>query len=124
MKQITGSFKMHVDASLFAFKYKDAQYVEVNYKAQKDSKGLIYVAPDVSGPMYLLGMIVIADKWYEFSREVEKAAIANAEKRDACNIHPTIRRGYGPVLNGKSNRPFLKFFDGCVTWQCISVTNA
>lgn len=98
MCTITGNFKMHVDASLFAFKYKEAQYVEVKYQAQKDSQGMIHVVPDVSGPMYLLGMIVIAGKWYEFSREVEKAAIANAEKRDVSNIHPTIASALAPFI--------------------------
>lgn len=78
MKTITNTFKLHVDPSLYNFRWTDAQYVDVTYNAGITDNGHVVAAADVSGPMYLLGMIACAGKWIEFNKEVEAAAIANA----------------------------------------------
>lgn len=78
MKTITKTFKLHVDPSLYNFRWTEAQYVDVTYKAGITDSGHVVAAADVSGPMYLLGMIACAGKWVEFNKEVESAAVANA----------------------------------------------
>lgn len=78
MKTVTNTFKLHIDPSLYNFRWTEAQYVDVTYKAGITDNGHVAAAADVSGPMYLLSMIACAGKWVEFNKEVEAAAIANA----------------------------------------------
>lgn len=58
-------------------------------------------AADVSGPMYLLGMIACAGKWVEFNKQVEAAAIANAApllKKDDAEVIKDIIKGFAPHI--------------------------
>lgn len=95
---ITNTFRMHVDPSLYAFKWKDAEYINVTYTAQKVDEKII-ITTDISGPMYLLGMIACCEKWIEFDKEVQSAAKANAERKfDNEQLHPIFKQALAPFI--------------------------
>lgn len=103
---IENTFKLFIDPSLYAFKWKDAEYVDVYYKAHKTLNGNVIVTTEVKAPMYLLGMIVVAGQWDEFNKHVQKAATANATgvfdgevPPVDNNVHPTIMQAIAPHIN-------------------------
>lgn len=99
MSMITGSFRLHIDPSLYAFKWKDAEYITVEYTAAQLAGDKISVITHINAPMYLLGMIVVADKWIELDREVIEAARSHAmDQFRNQQVHPTIMSALAPFI--------------------------
>lgn len=101
MRTVTNTFKLHVDPSLYNFRWTEAQYVDVKYKAGITDNGHVVAATDVSAPMYLLGMISCSGNWMEFNKEVEAAAIAHATpllKKADADVLIDIVKGFAPHI--------------------------
>jgi hypothetical protein len=94
---IKKTFRYHVDASLFAFKWADAQYIDVEYCATKGADGLVVVVTNISGDPSLLGMIAVHDNWLRMLASVKDAAVSNAGKY-FNNVHPTILQSILPHI--------------------------
>jgi hypothetical protein len=80
MTTITGKFSFHVDANFFAFKWADAQYIDVDYSAANfDGKTAVCVMNITAAP-HLLGMIIIHNNWMPLMKAIEDAARHSAEE--------------------------------------------
>lgn len=77
---ITQKFSFHVDAKLFAFKWNDAQYIDVEYNATNAEDKLVVYVTNISAQPYLLGMIIVHNNWMVLTKAIEDAARHNAEE--------------------------------------------
>jgi hypothetical protein len=89
-------FKYHVDASLFNFRWADAQYIEVEYCARKDGKEVIVAVTNfLEANPYLIGMIVLHNNWMRLMENVEAAAKDMASK-ELNPVEPIILNSIAP----------------------------
>jgi hypothetical protein len=97
MTPITKKFSYHVDAALFGYQWKDAQYIDVEYYAMKNDGKIIASVTNLSAPPYLFGMIVVHGNWLELMNGIEGAAKHNAEKYlGTNNLPPAIAQALQP----------------------------
>jgi hypothetical protein len=92
---IKDTFKYHVDASLFNFRWSDAQYIDVEYYARKDGKDINVAVTNLSACPYLLGMIVLHNNWVALIASIEAAAKAKANK-ELNPVEPVILNAIAP----------------------------
>lgn len=94
-KVLKDKFKYQVDASLFAFKWSDAQYVEVEYCASRNGKDIMVAVTDIKASPYLLGMIIIHNNWMKLMEAVEASAKSKAGK-ELNPVDPIILNSIAP----------------------------
>lgn len=80
MNPIIQKFCYHVDAKLFAFKWADAQYVDVEYQATNADGKLVICVINIAASPYLLGMIIMHNNWLPLMKAIEDAAQHNAQE--------------------------------------------
>src|SRR5688500_2113867 len=80
MTPITNKFSFHVDAKLFAFKWPEAQYIDVEYQATNADGKTVVCVVNITAPPYLLGMIIVHGNWMALTAGIENAARYNAEQ--------------------------------------------
>ena|SRR5687767_6494620 len=80
MTTLTGKFSFHVDAKLFAFKWAEAQYIDVEYRATSNEGKTVVCVMNITAAPYLLGMIIVHNNWMPLMKAIEDAARHSAEK--------------------------------------------
>lgn len=102
MNPIKKTFRYHVDASLFAFKWKDGQYIEVEYCANKANGSIVATVTNVSAAPYLIGMIILHNNWMLLMAGIEQAARDHAAKEYKNNVDPMVMdaiKPFGQFIN-------------------------
>ena len=94
-KIIKDKFKYHVDASLFAFKWPEAQYIEVEYCASRNGKDIMVAVTNISGDPYLLGMIAVNNNWIALMNGMTAAATDHAGK-ELNPVDPIVMKSIAP----------------------------
>jgi hypothetical protein len=92
---IKDTFKYHVDASLFDFRWSDAQYIDVEYCASRPEKDIVVAVTNISASPYLLGMIILHDNWMVLMANIEAAAKDKAGK-ELNPVEPVILNSIAP----------------------------
>lgn len=94
-KVLKDKFQYHVDASLFAFKWPEAQYIEVEYCATKDARGVTVAVTNISADPYLLGMIAVNNNWIALMNGMTDAAKDIAGK-ELNPVDPIVMKSIAP----------------------------
>jgi hypothetical protein len=95
---ITLEFQLHIDPSLYGFKFKDANYATVKYGTEKVGDNIIVAVSGIElGPTLL---IAITDR-ERLIREAEAAARNNAEaywENRPADVMTGIISGFAPYI--------------------------